>query len=250
MIDELDETTIGTLLDRTAKHSGTIEPPRSYPGYPRWKLPPHKPARFRVISLDRAMLERRSSDALASDLPSDLVLSRILTVSHGVSGPSGRGPVPSAGGLQALELYLATWGSGWLPTGWYHFDRASHELVQIAAGLARDRVCAIVPSLAIIDGGALAWIVVGDRARVVARYGDRADRFLLLEAGHLMHGLCLASVATGLCTVPLGGFFDRAISRALQLPRTDRVLYAGVLGKPAARSTAHRQPSISNRTGR
>jgi nitroreductase len=93
-------------------------------------------------------------------------------------------------------------------------------------------VAAIVPSLELVRGGALAWILVGDHARVAARYGRRALRFLTLEAGHLMQNLCLASHAAKLCTIPLGGFFERPLARALQAPRTDRVLYAGVLGRP------------------
>jgi SagB-type dehydrogenase family enzyme len=133
--------------------------------------------------------------------------------------------VPSAGNLQALELYLASWSTGWLPTGWYHYDRRAHALARMLEGATRDAVAAIVPSLAIFDGGALLWIVAGDHARVAERYGKRAQRFLLLEAGHLMQNLCLASA-----TVPLGGCFERALAKTLQLPRGDRVLVTGVLG--------------------
>ncbi|MBA3391236.1 MAG: nitroreductase family protein, partial [Deltaproteobacteria bacterium] len=149
---------------------------------------------------------------------------------HGITGNDGRGPVPSAGGLQALELYVTSWTPGWLPAGYYHYDRAAHALAAIANGLTREALAAIVPSLMILDGGALAWIVVGDHARVAARYTSRASRFLVLEAGHLVQNLCLASTASALCTVPLGGFFERAIAGALVLPRTDRVLAVGVLG--------------------
>jgi hypothetical protein len=45
-----------------------------------------------------------------------------------------------------------------------------------------------------------------------------------------MQNLCLASTANELCTVPLGGFYERAIAKRLQLPRTDRVLACGALG--------------------
>ena len=53
---------------------------------------------------------------------------------------------------------------------------------------------------------------------------------LLLEAGHLMQNLCLASVSLGLATVPLGGFFEQDLARAFALPATDRVLYIGLCG--------------------
>ena len=45
-----------------------------------------------------------------------------------------------------------------------------------------------------------------------------------------MQNLCLVSTSLGLCTVPLGGFFERDIARQLLLLRTDLVLYVGVCG--------------------
>ena len=42
--------------------------------------------------------------------------------------------------------------------------------------------------------------------------------------------LALAAGSSGLTTVPLGGFFERAIARRPMLPRADLVLYVGALG--------------------
>lgn len=229
MTDELDETTFPAWRDAVAAHEPGAIAPRTYPGYPRVALPPHKPRRF-AMSLERALARRRSASTLGSALPDDATLGRLVALAHGVTADHARGPTPSAGGLQALELYLASWSPGWLPAGWYHYDRAAHALARIVDGCDRAACVAVVPSLVPLAGGALAWLVVGDLERVRARYTTRAERFLLLEAGHLMQNLCLASTACDLCTVPLGGFFERAIARTLQLPRTDRVLVAGVLG--------------------
>ena len=226
MPDELDDTTFPAWRDAVAAHEpGAIEP-RSYPGYPRIALPPRKSQRF-SMTLERALVTRRSGE-LGTTLPDTPTLGRILGLAHGITADHARGPTPSAGGLQALELYVVAWSS-WL-VGWYHYDRAAHALARIAEAATRDAVAAVVPSLVPLAGGALAWIVVGDHARVQARYTTRADRFLLLEAGHLMQNLCLAATAHDLSTVPLGGFFERSIARILQLPRGDKVLAVGVLG--------------------
>ena len=91
-----------------------------------------------------------------------------------------------------------------------------------------------MPALITIDGSALLWIVVGDGARVAAKYGARGLRFLLLETGHLMHNLCLVTAHAGLSTVPLGGFFERPLADQLRLPPADEVLYVGVCGSPSA----------------
>lgn len=89
-----------------------------------------------------------------------------------------------------------------------------------------------MPSLVTVEGGALVWVIVGDGARVSAKYGARGLRFLLLEAGHLMQNLCLIAADLGLATVPLGGFYEQPLARALQLPPSDEVLYTGVCGRP------------------
>jgi SagB-type dehydrogenase family enzyme len=230
---ELDPTSFPAWRETIARFDDAGAPdhaPRSYPGTPRWALPRTK-RRWRS-SLERALTGRRSYRALGPTLPTAHELGRICELAHGVCGDAGRGPVPSAGGLQALELYLAVLEPGWLPAGVYHYDRTGHALAGIADTFDPAIASTFVPSLLTTSGGALLWIIVGDGARVSAKYGARGLRFLLLEAGHLMQNLCLASTDAGLATVPLGGFFERPLARALRLPPTDEILYVGVCGRP------------------
>ncbi len=128
-------------------------------------------------------------------------------------------------------MYLVVFETGWLPAGLYHYDRVGHHLAQIAAGAERADWGRRVPSLDLVRGGALLWIVVGDGERVARKYGERAVRFLLQESGHLMQNLCLLSASLDLVTVPLGGYFERDIARELLLLPSDLVLYVGVCGR-------------------
>jgi SagB-type dehydrogenase family enzyme len=162
--------------------------------------------------------------------PSRQALGQLLQAAHGITAEASRGPVPSAGGLQGLELYLAPLAVGWLPAGVYHYDRPGHYLSQLSREGDREKWRGMVPSLGLVEGGSLVWVLIGDGARVQAKYGQRGLRFLLLEAGHLMQNLCLLSTSLGLATVPLGGFFEAGVARALALPRGDEVLYLGVCG--------------------
>jgi SagB-type dehydrogenase family enzyme len=219
-----------TILEAEALGAALPQEVRSYPGYPRWPL---GRVRSRLWPpLDRTLARRRCVNRLGRTLPSRRALSRLLSLAHGVTGADHRGPVPSAGGLQALELYLAVLEAGWLPHGLYHYDRAGHHLSQLASGATRADLRPHVPSLELVEGGALLGLVVGDGARVRAKYRARGLRFLLLEAGHLMQNLCLVSASLGLVTVPLGGFFEAPLARLLALPETDEVLYAGAVGGP------------------
>jgi SagB-type dehydrogenase family enzyme len=231
-LTELDAATYPAWRDviLAAEASGAAMPgePRSYPGYPRRPL---DRVRHRLWpSLDRALAARRCAYPLGTSQPPRRALSRLLHAAHGMTGPEGRGPVPSAGGLQALELYLAPLADGWLPGGVYHYDRCGHYLSQVAGAFGRADWEAQAPSLERLEGGGLLWVLVGDGARVRAKYAERGLRFLLLEAGHLMQNLCLLSASLGLATVPLGGFFERAVARRLGLQPEDEVLYLGACG--------------------
>jgi SagB-type dehydrogenase family enzyme len=231
---ELDRTTYPAWRDGivAAETSGAARPspPRSYPGYPRFPLP--RTGRRWWPSLDRVLAKRRCTYPLGTRLPSPRTLGRVLQLSHGITGDSWAGPTPSAGGLQALELYLAILTPDWPPSGLYHYDRSGHHLSQLASGVGRVELQPSIPSLERIDGGALLWLLIGDGARVAAKYGERGVRFLLLEAGHLMQNLCLASASVGLTTIPLGGFFERDLAKRLQLLETDEVLYVAACGPP------------------
>jgi SagB-type dehydrogenase family enzyme len=231
---ELDASSYPELRDgiAAAEAAGEALPgePRSYPGYPFWRLDRVRPRLWG--SLDRVLARRRCLRNLNTQLPGKHLLSRLLLGSHGITGPLSSGPVPSAGGLQALELYLVVWEPGWLPAGLYHYDRVGHHLSQVVPGAEYADWKRLVPSLGHIQGGALLWVLVGDGQRMARKYGTRAVRFLLQEAGHLMQNLCLLSTSLGLVTVPLGGYFERNISRQFVLPRTDLVLYLGLCGRP------------------
>jgi SagB-type dehydrogenase family enzyme len=230
-LTELDRTTWPDVRDQILSftHDGALGVPRSYPGYPCWPLTSCWP-RF-WPSLERNLWSRRSAAKLETSLPEQATLSRLLQFSHGISAQDGRGPTPSAGSLQAIELYFVNFSAGWLPAGSYHYQRGVHSLAQLIEGAEREAWRPIVPSLELMEGGVLLWIIVGDGARVRQKYGSRGGRFLLLEAGHLMQNLCLMSRCVGWTTVPLGGFFEQDIARRMALPADDSVLYLGIFGR-------------------
>ena len=222
---ELDRTSWPAFRDAAgAFEAGGDVRPRAHAGTPRVALP--KPRARRLSPLDRALTARRSARKLSIDPISDRDLGHLLYFSHGAVDTGGRGPTPSAGGLQALELYVVRFGDGA-----FHYDRGGHHLSRLG-GADRADWRTRVPSLDLVEGGSLLWLIVGDVERVEPKYGARGLRFLLLEAGHLMQNLCLVSASLKRTTVPLGAFLERDIASALHLPDSDLVLYAGLCGAP------------------
>ncbi len=237
-LTRLDAATLPAFRDGAlaAEAAGVTHALRRYPGHPTLTLPRPRPRR--LTALDATLLGRRAVRHLGAEIPSRKTLGTLLGLSFGVHASTGRGPTPSAGGLQSLSLYVAVLGEGWLAPGAWHYDREAHALAHLDAPPAPAAPSSPVDWRSLLVsadqfvGGALLWILVGDGRAIGRKYGDRAARFLLLEAGHLMQNLCLLSHSLGLCTLPLGGVLDDEVARALTLLPTDRVLYAGVCGPP------------------
>ncbi|MEM6436873.1 MAG: nitroreductase family protein, partial [Cyanobacteria bacterium P01_D01_bin.115] len=67
----------------------------------------------------------------------------------------------------------------------------------------------------------------------IAHYGDRAYRYLHLDAGHLGQRINLAAIRLGLGVSGIGGFFDDQVNDVLGIPEDEAVLYITTLGRPA-----------------
>lgn len=76
------------------------------------------------------------------------------------------------------------------------------------------------------------FVIAAEYARTEGRYGDRAERYVHLEAGHAAQNLLLEAVDLGLGAVPIGAFDDDAVQQVLGL-RPDWIpLYLIPVGVP------------------
>ena len=80
---------------------------------------------------------------------------------------------------------------------------------------------------------AVAVLHVADLPACVERYGDRAYRYLHLDAGHIGERLNLAAVARDVGVSGIGGFFDDEVNKLLDLPERFSTLYITLLGPQA-----------------
>lgn len=77
------------------------------------------------------------------------------------------------------------------------------------------------------------FVITGIAARTEPRYGSRAERYVLLEAGHAAQNLLLMAIALDLGAVPVGAFNDGDVSTVLGLPNTQLSLYLIPVGHPS-----------------
>jgi SagB-type dehydrogenase family enzyme len=189
------------------------------------------------LPLFEAIAQRRSWRHFAD---SDLPLSRLSQLLWAVQGvTTGNGPhqlraTASAGALYPNETYVFAHRVADCDQGLWHYDLRGHRLVQLAQGdfsvpLAQaclgQSSCAEAPVV-------LAWGAVVDRC--AWKYGDRAYRYIYMDAGHLGGQVQLAAVALGLASVNIGAFFDDEVNNLLGLDGEREVaVYLTALGVPA-----------------
>jgi SagB-type dehydrogenase family enzyme len=189
-------------------------------------LPPPSPL---AGPLGELLMRRRSDKA---DVPRPLgasQLSAVLAACY-ASGPDGRRPVPSGGGLYPLELYVVAAAVNGVERGVYHFHPFRSRLYRLAPldwNAVRDALAA--PEL--LERTSALLVVAAMFSRTRFKYGPRGYRFALLEAGHLAQNALLAATDLGVPALPVGGFFDRRLDAVVGADGLEEAsVYAIALG--------------------
>lgn len=162
----------------------------------------------------KALAERRSCRAF-QDAP---VEPEKLFALCRVSYSRKLSPVASAGGLFPLSVYFINRRtSSGLPVGLYRYDPEGEALLLTADFIPEALCCALNDEEAVFNAPCI-FFVCGDLGRHMKKYANRGYRYTLLEAGHVVQNMTLASAELGLGGVEYGGFCDEAVSLLFELP--------------------------------
>ncbi|ROR03277.1 SagB-type dehydrogenase family enzyme [Desulfosoma caldarium] len=156
-------------------------------------------------------------------------LSRVLRLSYGITAQSGTGAdafyfrsVPSAGALYPCELYAAVQGVRELDDGLYHYDLARSRLVRLRSG-------SFLASKALPTA---AFFITTMFFRSAWKYRDRAYRYCLLDAGHLVENALLVLRSEGFKACVYDRFNDAKLNAFLGVD-TEREACVAVIGLPS-----------------
>jgi SagB-type dehydrogenase family enzyme len=212
------------------------EPGKESPLLPYTRLPAPRPAATALAELMHARCSCRCFNGTEIALAA---IATVLHASYGVTGTSRFGaseflerPVPSGGGLYALELYLIANRVAGLSAGIHHYVPVHHGLEEVREVSVPRHLLRYLFMGQDAAASAQAIVVIGgDTARCLKKYGDRGYRYLLLEAGHVAQQLNLAALAVGLQTLNVGGFFDDELAALCRMtPVREVPLYAVAVG--------------------
>ena len=177
-----------------------------------------------TVSVEEALARRRSVRQFAPTPLAWEEVGQLAWAAQGITEPTRKlRTAPSAGATYPLEVYLLT------PEGAYHYLPEGHRVEQLAD---RDLRAALGAG-ASAEQAPLVMVLAAVYERTRARFGDQAERYVHMEAGHVGENIQLQAVALGLGSVTIGGARDEAVRAALGLPEDQHALYVIPVGHPA-----------------
>lgn len=183
------------------------------------------------VSIEEALLKRRSVRSYTGVPLSIEDLSQLLWAAQGMSHPRGYRTAPSAGALYPLELLVAAGRVGALSPGVYRYDPHRHEIVLHREGDRRANLRRAALDQSAVGNAPAVLIFCAVYERTTRKYGERGVRYAMMEAGHAAQNVHLQVVSLGLGTVLIGAFRDDQVKSVLELGGNEEPLYLMPVGK-------------------
>ncbi len=190
-----------------------------------------EPAYDSGISVEKALLERRSIRDYSQGALTLKQVGQLLWAAQGVTDSDGKRTAPSAGALYPLEVYAVIGNVEGVAPGVYKYRPDSHTMVKVLDGDRRKALSQAALNQGSVSQGAIDIIITAVYERTTGKYGERGMRYVHMEAGHAAQNIYLQAVALKLGTVTIGAFDDDSVKRVLGLPDNEESLYIMPVGK-------------------
>ena len=188
-----------------------------------------------LSGLEDTILKRRSTRAYTGAELTIEELKSVLDFTYHPQHYSDQNldPNPNYFDLNLIETFIAVSGVRGLEEGCYYYAPKAQELRQIRFKNFRQELHYLCLGQELgRDAGAVIFHTA-DLPMAIQKYGDRAYRYLHLDAGHLGQRLNLAAIRLDLGVSGIAGFFDDRVNEVLGIPEDEAVLYITTLGRPA-----------------
>jgi SagB-type dehydrogenase family enzyme len=193
------------------------------------KLP--EPAYKSNISVEEALLKRRSVRDY-KDKPLTLAeVSQLLWAAQGITGSFGFRTAPSAGALYPLEVYIFAGNVKDLPGGIYKYRPHKHELEMVVKGDKRNELYRAALSQSPVRDAPAVIVFSAVYERTTVKYGERGVRYVFIETGHAAQNVFLQAVSINLGAVVIGAFSDAEVKKIIKMPDREQPLYIMPVGK-------------------
>lgn len=207
---------------------------KDYPEAPKVELPSFEP--LQAMSLDQTLKQRKSIRDFQNRPISLRQLSYLLWASSGIQRLEDEyefRTAPSAGALYPIETYVVANNVKALEPGVYHYGIQAHQLEQLAKRDLRRQIAAAALGQEMCAAAAAVFVWSALFERCKWKYGQRAYRYIYLDAGHIAENLALAAVGINLGTCEIGALFDDHVNALVGIDGLEEsVLCMAVVGVP------------------
>jgi len=211
------------------------------PGQRRSRVAPLKiiqltePSLKGTVSFEEALARRRSVRQFTDQQLKPAQISQLAWAGQGITEPErGLRTAASAGETYPIQLYFA------IQEGLFVYKPEEHSLEQTSNMDVRSRLGAINAPCSII--------IAGSERNVAVKFRGEANKYMLLEAGHIAQNIQLQAVCLGLGSVPVGGFDMRGVRKICKLSRGLEPLLVISVGYPAAETKTEDDKEETDKT--
>jgi len=227
-----------TKYSRYSMSGGSLDwdnKPDLYKTYPNCKkIILEKPELLSNLTLNEVLKKRRSIRNFSDKPIEKKQLSYLLWASTGISrediGYKYR-TAPSAGALYPVETYLVLNNVKDISKGIYHFSIKDHALEELKTGDFGSNIshAALDQDMCKYASVVIIWTAIFNRSKW--KYGERAYRYIYLDAGHIAENLAIASTSLGLGSCQIAALFDDEVNELIGVDgKKESVIYMSVVG--------------------
>lgn len=180
-----------------------------------------------ITSIEETLNKRRS---VRDYKTGPLSLQQVSQLLWSASGKNlYRRTAPSAGAAYPLEIYLVVGEVEGLKPGIYHYSPSRHSLEMTKGHDVRSRLSRAALGQGMVEEAPVNIIIAADYGRTTGHYGQRGNRYVQMEVGHVGQNVSLQAIALSLGTVMIGAFGDKEVKELLGID--EEPLYIIPVGK-------------------
>ncbi|MEO0130265.1 MAG: SagB/ThcOx family dehydrogenase [candidate division WOR-3 bacterium] len=193
----------------------------------KMKLP--KPRYKSEVSVEEALLKRRSVRSYKKSPLTLEEVSQLLWAAYGITAEWGGKTCPSAGATYPLAIYLVVGKVKDLKPGVYQYLPEEHSIKLVSEKDVRKELTEAAWQQEYISNAPINIIIAANYERTTSHYGERGIRYVYMEVGHCGQNIHLQCETMGLGTVVIGAFNDKEVKKILKIK--EEVLYIMPVGR-------------------
>ena len=184
-----------------------------------------------VVSLEEAIAARRSVRVYEEASLTLEDVAQLLWAAQGITAEWGGRAAPSAGATYPLEVYVIAGEVEGLQSGVYRYLPDSHSATLVKEGDLRAALSSAALGQEWVRTAPASLVIAAAYGRTTGQYGERGERYVHMEVGHVGQNVYLQAAALALGTVMVGAFDDAEVKELLETDEEPLAIMP--VGRPA-----------------